>query len=112
VNGCPPDLSTAVYGIVGAAVSLGGLLLVFSGLLYTRAAGFPPATSDAIIGRYKRAAALALVPFGLSLVVAVVGSLYSWQPSHSAVIGSVTLGLFVALAVLTMGYGVAASRLL
>lgn len=110
---CPPDLSTAVYGLVGAAVGLGGLMLVFSGLLYARAASFAPATDDAIIERYKSAARFASTPFILSLLVAEMGAGYSWMPeSWHHLVGFMTLYSFCIVLLATAIYAYFAVRLL
>lgn len=106
---CPPDLSGAVFALVGAAVSLGGLLLVFSGFLYSRAAAFPSTTDDRIIQRFKTVAQLGLIPFALSLVIAGIGSLYYVFGSQ---ITSIVVGAFELLVVLTIVYGIVASRFL
>ena len=109
---CPPDYSGAVFAIVGAAVTLGGLLLVFLGFLYSKASAFPTAnTSDAVISRYKTVAAWGLIPFVLSLAIAVIGTAYYWTASKAQLANGV-FALFVATCVLTAIYGVIASRYL
>ena len=55
--------SDLVSTILGGSVALAGLLLVFSGFLYSHAESFPPTTSDRVTDRYKGAAKLGLVPF-------------------------------------------------
>jgi hypothetical protein len=52
-----------IVSILGAAVGLAGLLLVFSGFLFSQAASFPPDTSDKIINKYRNVARVAIYPF-------------------------------------------------
>jgi len=105
------DFSGAVFAIVGAAVSLGGLLLVFSGFLYSRAASFPSTTDDRITDRFRRVASLGLIPFTLSLTIAAAGSLYYRFESCTQFVNGIFFG-FVILCAVTIIYGIAASRFL
>jgi len=75
------DLAVA---IIGAAVSLAGLLLVFCGFLFSQAESFPPETTDdKTIGRYKWAAKVGLVPVLACLLVAWLGAAWLRQPSQA-----------------------------
>jgi hypothetical protein len=65
-----------MIAILGASIALAGLLLVFSGFLFAQAASFPPTTSDEIINKYRNAGRWGLLPFLLSLAVAMVA--YVW----------------------------------
>ncbi len=105
-----PDYAKDVMlGVLGASVGLGGLLLVFCGLVFAQAASFPPATTDdATINRYKNAGKLGLWPF----LGAVLDSLLVtvWFVCQSGSLYFVTLGLFVALLVATALYGAVVIR--
>jgi hypothetical protein len=103
-----PDWKDAMVAIMGAAVALAGLLLVFSGFLFSQAASFPAETSDTTIGKYKGAAEIGLLPFAASLLLAVLALGYWVFPTHCfAVIVAV---LFALLCLATILYGFWASR--
>ena len=69
-NKCMPDNAKDVaIAILGASVGLAGLLLVFSGLLFSQAAAFPKDTTpDDVIDRFRGAGRIALWPFLLCLL--------------------------------------------
>jgi hypothetical protein len=99
-----PEPKDAVIGILGASVALAGLLLVFSGLLFTQAAAFPrDTTDDATIDRFRRAARLACWPFLLWLVTA--GMSLAWLLYPAPVEYAVTCVSFFILLVVTAAYG-------
>lgn len=61
----------ASIAILGAAVALGGLLLIFCGFLFSQAASFPKDTTpDELIDRYRNAGRYGVYPFLLSLILA------------------------------------------
>ena len=77
-----------VRSILTTSVSLGGLVLVFSGFLLSQANSFPPETPDKTISRYRRGAqcGVALVVACLFLtwlsakwLVAPSDSLFAWS---------------------------------
>ena len=93
-----------VTAVLGAAVSLAGLLLVFSGFLFTQAASFPQATTDdATINRYRNAARFGVAPMGLCLLLSALALCWLLNPSH-AIFRTVWIGFLLLLAV-TAGYG-------
>ncbi len=93
-----------VLAVLGASVALAGLLLVFSGLLFSQAAAFPKATTDnAIIKRFKRAGRLATWPFILSLVIA--GDCLSWLLCPGGITYGVAWISFFFLLIATASYG-------
>ncbi len=63
------DLAVA---ILGAAVALAGLLLVFCGFLYAQADSFPSTTDDTLLDKYKNAAKVGVIPFVGCLIVAAL----------------------------------------
>jgi len=66
-----------VTAILGSSVALAGLLLVFSGFLFTQAASFPPATTDdKIIDKYRNAGRFGIWPFLLSIFTAILAMLW------------------------------------
>jgi hypothetical protein len=87
--------------IVGAAIALAGLLLVFSGFVFAQADTFPPTTDDKTIKRYKSAGKWGLLPFGLALTDAAIAMGWLLNPCP---------GLYVAaLAGFFMSIGLAAA---
>jgi len=95
------DLAVAV---LGAAVALAGLLLVFVGFLFSQADGFPPATTDdATIRNYKRAGRIGLIPFVGCLALAWLAGLWLREPSQQ-LMTLVWWGFGVVL-ILTAVYG-------
>jgi ABC-type transport system involved in cytochrome bd biosynthesis fused ATPase/permease subunit len=66
----PEFAKDVIVAVVGASVALAGLLLVFSGFLFSQAAAFPPATTDdAIINRFRNVGRCGLIPFAGALAV-------------------------------------------
>lgn len=104
------DLSVPVAGVLAAGVSLGGLLLVFSGFLFERAARFPSATDNRIINRFKDAGRAAFIPFFFALLISGASPFYWLIPCNNFAYG--VMSAFVLLIVLTIGYGFWALRIL
>jgi hypothetical protein len=105
-----PDMAAAMAAVIGAAMALAGLLLIFSGFLFGQAALFPPETSDSVPNGYKAAARGGLIPFAASLIVAVLALAYWFVPSPC--LADAVLILFGVLAIATIGFGFwATSRL-
>jgi hypothetical protein len=65
-----------VLALLGAAAGLGGLTLVFLGLVVSSYQAFGTDTTKKIRGRYRRNASLVLVAFVVSLVTVVLA--VSW----------------------------------
>ncbi len=106
----PPDIKDAITAIIGASVSLGGLLLIFSGYLYAQAAIMPVKTPNTVLNRYRNAARVGLFPFTLSLALAGFSIYYWFAPC--VVVAHIILFAFAALIVGTIVYGIWATRLL
>ena len=95
------DLAIA---ILGGSVSLAGLLLVFSGFLFSQAESFPPEhTDDKTIKKYKNAARFGVVPFVGCLMVTWIAAW--WLRSPSPTLFQAAWYGFTALLVLTGLYG-------
>jgi hypothetical protein len=93
-----------VLAVLGGSVSLAGLLLIFSGFLFSQASGFPPATTDdKIIDRYRNAARFGVLPFLMCLGLA--GAAIWWLRSPSDPLLSICWIGFIALLVVTAAYG-------
>lgn len=107
MHGLTPDLNSAVAGVLGAAVSLAGLLLVFIGFLFSQVNS---GMSDVLQGRYKRAARFGLIPFLASLALSIAATTYWLSPSaglaHFVIVASMALVIAVGI------YGVLAAYLL
>ena len=84
--------------IVGAAIGLAGLLLVFSGFVFSQADTFPPETADAVIAKYKVAGKWGLLPFGIALIDAAMAMVWLLHPDETTYTATVS-GFFLALAV-------------
>jgi hypothetical protein len=100
----PDYAKDLMLGVLGASVGLGGLLLVFCGLVFGQAATFPPATTDdAKINRYKNAGRLGLWPF----LGAIIDSLavVVWFLCPNSRLYFFTLWFFILLLVVTALYG-------
>jgi hypothetical protein len=101
-----------VVAVLGASVSLAGLLLVFAGLLFGQSAAFPPdTTDDAVILRFKNAGRYAIWPFLFSLLLAAVCLSWLLSPGdirfHIAWVGF----FFLVVATAIYGYWVSTSLL-
>jgi hypothetical protein len=104
------DLEPLIAGVLGGAVSLAGLLLVFSGFLFARAASFGLNVDNAIPNRFKLAAKIALLPFAIALVLTVGSMLYWLYPSQN--VAYAIMAGFAALLLVAGVYGVWAISIL
>ena len=103
-----PEPKDVIIGILGASVALAGLLLVFSGLLFSQAAAFPrDTTDDVIIDGFKRAARMACWPFAVALVIAGACVLWLLCPLQAEYLFSWIS--FLILLIWTVAYGFWAS---
>jgi hypothetical protein len=104
-------MKDAMVAVIGASVALAGLLLIFSGFLFSQAAGMDPSiTPDKTIRAFKEAARGGLYPFAASLILAVLAVGYWLFPNHCFSIAVVVL--FAILSLATVAYGFwATSRL-
>ena len=101
--------SDVLLAVLGTSVGLAGLLLVFSGFLFTQAEGFPPATTDdATIRRYKAAAKMGMWPFLASMGIALASMVGLFVCSRRLFYG--ILAGFVILLVATAIYGAVVIR--
>jgi hypothetical protein len=93
-----------VVAILGASVALAGLLLVFCGFVFSRAASFPVGTSDPIKQKWKNAALWGLLPFLMSMADAMLAA--AWFVWQCPALYRWTLGVFFVVLLFTAGYGV------
>lgn len=96
----PQDI---VLAILGASGGFAGLLLVFSGLVFTQAASFPVETENKIIDKVRRAARLAIYPFWGFLATTILCTVWLLHHSHLLFVSAVSL--FFALVIGTGIYG-------
>lgn len=93
-----------ILAVLGSSVAIAGLLLIFTGFLFTQAAVFPPTTADSIIEKFRNGARLGVVPFLAALVVSAVSFLWLLCPGtllyQTAVIG------FLVVLFGTAAYGI------
>jgi len=100
----PEYSKDVVITVLGAAVGLAGLLLVFVGYVFTQAASFNPAiVDDKVLKSYKTAGRLGLIPFLLALGNAAV--CLWWMIHSSACAFSTAVDGFFLLLLLTAIYG-------
>jgi len=93
-----------ILAVLSGSVSLAGLLLIFSGFLFTQATGFDPEhTSDTVINKYRNAAKFGVVPFLMCLALAVVA--LWWLVSPNPHLLTISWIGFIALLVVTAAYG-------
>ena len=94
-----PDIAKDVMiAVMGTAVALAGLLLIFSGFLFAQAASFPSTTSDEVIDRYRNAGRWGLVPFLTALVCASLSFTWMLSPSPCFYWGAtVTFAFLIAI---------------
>lgn len=92
-----------MVAILGAAIGLAGLLLIFSGFLFGQAASFPSTTPDEIIDRYRNAGRWGLAPFLIALAVATLA--FVWMIAPCASIYWATIWGFGILIVSSGFYG-------
>jgi len=93
--------------ILGAAVSLAGLLLIFCGFLFTQLAALDPLTPDPTLNSYRGAARWGLFPFAICLAEA--GVALWWLLSPSDLLFTTLWVGFVALLAGTALYGIVAT---
>jgi hypothetical protein len=90
--------------ILGASVGLAGLLLIFSGLLFSQAAALPKDTTpDEIIDHFRNGGRVAFWPFLFSLLIA--GLCLAWLLHPNPMTYCLAWILFTALLVVTAIYG-------
>lgn len=93
-----------IVALLGASVALAGLLLVFCGFVFSRAASFPPGTSDTVKQKWKNAALWGLLPFLMSIADAMLA--VAWFVWQCPALYHWTLGVFCLVLFFTAGYGV------
>ena len=99
-----PEPKDVILAVLGASVSIAGLLLVFCGFLFSQAAIFPSVTADATIQKFRRGGRFGVIPLLSALIVA--GTSFAWLLSPNVCLyRAATIGFFVALAA-TAAYGV------
>lgn len=99
-----PDAKDVMIAIMGAAVALAGLLLVFAGFVFSQASTFPPEnTDDETITRYENAGKMGLLPFVLALADAAV--CLCWLLWRIPCLFPTAAWGFFLLLLLTAGYG-------
>lgn len=102
----PEFAKDVVIALLGASVGLAGLLLLFSGFVFTEAASFPAEIPDEITRKYRRVGKFGLLPFLLSLVVAALCVFWFAFPTDSLYCATVFLFLMLLLMTLLFGFWV------
>ena len=98
----PTESKDLIMVIMGASVSLGGLLLVFGGFVFSQAESFPDETTDdSTIKRFKKAGKYSLWPFLLSLMVAGLSFVWLLYPTYYLYLSSL-----IGFAILLIGTGI------
>jgi hypothetical protein len=100
----PEFAKDVMIAVLGAAVGLAGLLLIFSGFLFAQAAAFPPETTDnATINKFRNAGRLGVAPFVLAL--AVSGLAFAWMIGPSSCLYFACAIGFGVLLLVSAAYG-------
>jgi hypothetical protein len=99
-----PSNDASVAAVLGGAVSLAGLLLVFIGFLFSQ---ITTAMSDPRQAHYRRAARFGLIPFCAALALAIVAASYWLVPSDP--LAHFLLMATIALAIAIGAYGLIAT---
>jgi hypothetical protein len=72
-HGYATDVSRdSVLAMLGASAGIGGLTLVFLGVIVSTYQSYGAASSPSVLGRYRRSAAFVLASFSLSLVTVIL----------------------------------------
>jgi hypothetical protein len=101
MEGYAKDIALA---LLAGSIGLAGLLLVVSGLVLSQVNSLPADTTpDALLKRYRVAAKLGLIPFGLALIDAALCLL--WLLHSSACLYKSAVDLFFLLLIITAIYG-------
>jgi hypothetical protein len=98
-----PKESEIILAVLGGSVSIAGLLLIFTGFLFSQAAGFPPSTPDTTIEKFRNAARVGVLPFAAAMLVAIISFTWVVTGSPTAYTFSV-VGFFILLS-LALLYG-------
>ena|SRR6266436_3935659 len=98
-----PDTKDVILAVLGASVGLAGLLLVFSGFVFSQAATFPSTTSDETIEKFEKAGRAGVWPFLLALAIALIS--FGWLLCQSRFLYILTVGGFIVLILATGFYG-------
>ena len=100
----PEYAKDVMVAVLGAAVGLAGLLLIFSGFLFAQAESFPKATTDdQIINKYRDAGRFAVIPFLIAFVVAALS--LAWMVWPNPCVYWVTLWAMALLLAASSVYG-------
>lgn len=106
VAATPTDVMTAVFG---ASAGVGGLVLVFLGVLITSIGTYPGGTSDQALAPLRRGAWYAVGAFGGSL--ATTAASLAWLAVHDAHwLYVAALAMFSVLLVALVGLAVVVTR--
>ena|SRR5579862_1876990 len=98
-----PEHKDVITAILGASVGLAGLLLVFSGFIFSQAASFPSETQNEIVNKYSTAARWAIYPFIGFLVLTIL--LVVWMIRPNDRLYAICVLLFLILIAGTGVYG-------
>ncbi len=99
-----PEHKDVVTTVLGASVGLAGLLLVFSGFIFSQAASFPSEISNEITNRYTKVAKWAVYPFIGFLLLTIL--LVGWMIWPNELLYIICISLFLVLIVGTGIYGI------
>jgi hypothetical protein len=98
-----PHRTEVVIAVFGASAGVGGLVLVFLGILITTVGTYPGGTSDAVLRPYRRAAWASVGVFALSLLTVAVSLIWlSVDQSHSLYVLTLVVFSSVLAAVLAL----------
>ena len=98
-----PEPKEVILAVLGASVAIAGLLLVFTGFLFTQASSFAPTTPDAITEKFRKGVRLGIIPFLAALADSVASFVWLLWPG-TILYQTATIGFIVVL-VGTATYG-------
>ena len=106
VSATPTDVMVAVFG---ASAGVGGLVLVFLGVVIATIGTYPGGTSDQVLGPFRKGAWYAVAVFGASL--ATTAASLAWLAIDGAHwLYVVTLAMFSMLLVALLGLAMVVTR--
>ncbi len=86
-----------VTAFLGASAGLGGLTLVFLGLVVSSVEGFAPGTSPEVTDAYKRPAITVLAAFALSLMCCALAAVWLLADGNGVIYAVTAVAFFTQL---------------
>ena len=104
-----PATKDVVLAILGASAGVGGLVLVFLGILITTIGTYPGGTSDVVLRPFRYGAWASVAVFGLSLVTVAL-SLVGLAATQSHGLYVLTVAVFGVVLAVVFGLAAAVTK--